>query len=158
MLGKTSASIIRNDNNEHELVVSMRWNRFWRQIISDIQGGKSDGLAAQSSQYNSYFGDVYATVTDDLKPVVAAHRAERKVVAADVNNLAILLADFYSNLLSAEHKAAFDTWSLKQAAEAMREMSEQKSELPVYKKAFRAYNKVFFCGSIFIFRFYWKRL
>lgn len=139
-LGKTSVKIDKSWNGENELVVNMRWNRFWRQIIADIQGGNDEGLAVQNSNYNSYFGDVYATVTEDLKPIVAAHRNTRQEVKKDFQNLAMLVADFYSNFLSAQRKARFDRFTLEQAS-LMISRGEQE-ELPIYKKVLRSYNKI----------------
>lgn len=145
VLGKTSVQIVKSQTfDEPELVVNMRWNRFWRQIISDIQGGNDEGLAAQSSAYNSYFGDVYATITEDLKPVVKRHREERQSVKQDFTNLAMLLVDFYSNFLDAQKKAAFDNYSLQQATNALIQADIKDTELPVYKKVLRAYNKAAF--------------
>lgn len=142
-LGKTSVRIAKSDMfDEPELVVNMRWNRFWRQVISDIQGGNDEGLAAVNSGYNSYFGDVYATVTEDLKPVVVAHRNQRKLVKQDFTNLVMLLADFYTNYLDAEKKAAFDRFALQQASNALSQMESQQVETPIYKKVLRTYNKV----------------
>jgi hypothetical protein len=72
--GKTQVQIVKNEDNYHELVASMKWNRFWGQVQRDILGNTDEDLAEENSDFNSYFGDVYAGLTNDLKPVVAAHR------------------------------------------------------------------------------------
>lgn len=44
---------------------------------------------------------MYATIFKDLKPVAVAHIEERKEAKQNLINLAMLLADFYSNFLDA---------------------------------------------------------
>jgi len=135
-LGRTSLALVHNDETDsHELVLSSRFNRFWRQLQADILGGDDSHLAKQSPDYNSYFGDVYAEVTEELKPVVAAHRAQRAAIVSDLRNLAGILADFYSNFLGPQRRREFQRNQMAQMAAAMElELKSDKTELPIYKK------------------------
>ena len=136
ILGRTSLAIIHNDDTgSHELVLSTRFNRFWRQLQADILGGDDSHLAKQSADYNSYFGDVYAEVTEELKPVVAAHRAQRAAIKSDLRNLVGILADFYSNFLGPQGRREFQRNQMEKMAAAMElELKSDKAELPIYKK------------------------
>jgi len=135
-LGRTSLAVVHNDETDsHELVLTTRFNRLWRQLQADILGGDDSHLAKQSANYNSYFGDVYAEVTEELKPVVAAHRAQRAAIKSDFRNLFGILADFYSNFLGQQGRREFQRNQMEKMAAALElELKSDKTELPIYKK------------------------
>ena len=139
IMGKTSLAVVRDDDY-NEFVVTMRFNRFWRQVQVDILGGDESDLASPADNYNSYFGDVYATVTEDLKPVVEAHRKQRAAIKGDLMNLVGILADFYSNFLSEQRRNQFQQHQMRMMASAMERSLNAGPELPVYKKVLRTYN------------------
>lgn len=142
ILGKTSLQVVRNDDDYNELVMSMRFNRFWRQVQVDILGSDESGLANPADNYNSYFGDVYASVTEDLKPVVEAHRKQRAAIKSDVRNLVGILADFYSNFLGSERRRQFQRYQMQMMASMMEQSLNAGPEMPVYKKVLRTYNNI----------------
>ena len=141
ILGKTTLQIANTDGL-NELVMSIKFNRFWRDVQEDILGTTDNQLAKPSPDYNSYFGDVYASVTEDLKPIVQAHRLERAAIQRDFRNLMGVLLDFYSNFLGEEGKREFMRNQMKQMAEAVESQMKSGPELPIYKKVLRSYNRV----------------
>ena len=142
LLSKTQMQIVKNEDNYNELVMSMKWNRFWKQLQTDILGNTDENLAEENKDYNSYLGDVYAGLTSDLKPVVEAHRKTREAIKSDFRNLGLLLADFYSNFLGPQRKAQFDRDAMQRAVNLMEEQMKAEPNLPIYKKVLRKYNKI----------------
>jgi hypothetical protein len=141
ILGITTLNVV-DSNGYNELIMTMRFNRFWRQLQVDILGGDDNALAKPADNYNSYFGDVYAEVTEELKPVVEAHRSQRAAIRSDVRNLVGILADFYSNFLGPERRREFQRKQMQMMATMMEKSLNGEPELPIYKKVLRSYNKI----------------
>jgi hypothetical protein len=86
MLGLASLAVVKHDDDHHDLVFSSKWNRFWSAMQTDILGVDSSSEVAQVNEdYNSYFGDVYAVLSQDLKPAVEGLRNERLALARELN-------------------------------------------------------------------------
>ena len=142
VLGKVSMQVAKNEDNHYELIMSMKWNRFWKLIQQDILGNTDSNLANLNDKYNSYFGDVYSQLTEDLKPVVLARQKAREAVKSDFKNLFFMLVDFYSNFLTPNLKQKLRKLELKMIQEALKEKVNTSEQLPVYKRVLRKYNKI----------------
>jgi uncharacterized protein YdcH (DUF465 family) len=88
---------------------------------------------APNDKFNSLFGDVYDSLSDELKPAVENVRNTRKMVSEDFKKVLFLNLDFYTNFYP----------PLKQKLMAMQAGTKEiKEEQPLYKRVFEAYNNL----------------
>jgi hypothetical protein len=132
-LVKSNIALVK-DSNFNNLVLTLKWNRFWREIQLAALG-KTESQLIQNDNFNSYFGDVYAVLSEDLKPSFDFSRAQREGVLADGNKLILILADFYSNV-SPTLKGIFAS-RLSQTKIA----TQSEEPLPFYKRVYHRYNE-----------------
>ena len=93
IMGTISVKIVKNEmTNKKELIMNMQWNRMWNKIKSDILNEKEESMPT-NSQYNSYFGDVYSVLRDDIKPVVDNIRKTRMAMMDELVKTFKLLSD-----------------------------------------------------------------
>lgn len=118
----------------HELSVELQWNRVWLQI-KEAALGESTGLQ-QSSKYNTYFGDVYAVLVDDLKPTVDRVRELVSSKRSSYRQFLFQLVNFYSSAVPRLSQAVSHHLAQYQAAVTTVDTT------PLYVRAFRAYNRL----------------
>ena len=128
ILGSASVKVVK-DNGHNDLVLSLQWNRLWGKIKGDIL---NEASSAANEKYNSYFGDVYGVLSDDLKPAVENVRNARKGVRDDLRKVVFALVDFYSN--------AFP--QLKILMMQAKNIEPEDETVPLYKRVFARYNKL----------------
>jgi hypothetical protein len=134
ILGQAQLGIFKQAN-ENDLVLNLKWNRVWSKIKSDVLN-EQEASASTNENYNSYFGDVYAVLSEDLKPTVLNVRETRKEVRSDFNKVAIVLADFYSTAIPSLRKR-FDSYAAQDSGILQNIDGEY---IPLYKRAFRRFN------------------
>ena len=143
LLGKASLQVVKDENKQNNLVLSLKWNRLWKSIQQEILGAaNSDNLADTNQKFNSYFGDVYSQLTSDLKQIVAENKDEKSSLKGDFANFAGLLLDFYSNYLSKETKANLEQMQMQKVVAALEEQLRDEPETPLYKRALQRYNEI----------------
>lgn len=129
ILGTASLKIVK-DNGHKDLVLNLKWNRLWGKIKADILNEPS---SPSNEKFNSYFGDVYGVLSDDLKPAIDNIRNTRKSVRGDFKKLGMALADFYATIAPGL-KEKF----LMQP----KNIEPEEEDVPLYKRAFAAYNRL----------------
>ena len=102
IMGTVSAKVITQPNHEHELVFNMKWNRMWEQIKSDILNEPQS--RSVSSQYNSYFGDVYSVLDEDFKPIIENVRGTRMILQAEITKFVRLATDFTNSYVPIKYR------------------------------------------------------
>jgi hypothetical protein len=127
-----SLGVVHSDDHDN-LVLNLRWNRFWKEMQENILGASKLSLTEREN-FNSYFGDVYATLSDELKPAHDFIRSERLGVFDDFGRFGGLLMDFYSNFFPSLRRQMAD--KMAPAEDAITD------DLPFYKRVFRRYNSV----------------
>ena len=143
VLGKASLQIVENQNNIHELVMSMKWNRFWKSIQQEIFGNTKQNLVQKDEKFNTYFGDVYSQLTNELGPIFLAKFNERDAIKTDIKNIGFIIVDFYSHFLPPQLRIRYRQMELQQVKMALRQKSVQKpKDLPLYKNVLRQYNEI----------------
>ena len=142
-----SASIVKNGDVElvranvalvresafNNLVLTLKWNRFWSEIQLAALG-KTEPQLKENENFNSYLGDAYAVLSEDLKPSFDFGRSQRESVLADGRKLLLVLADFYSNVSPTLKGIFADRLAKTKIA------PESAEQLPLYKRVFRRYN------------------
>jgi len=139
VLGLATLQVTKNDEYNN-LVLSLRWNRFWADIQRDLLGGNAESIARESDKFNSYFGDVYAELSTDLKSSVDSLRKERLDVEKDFKNIFYIVADSYSKYIPAHLRNENRQNELKAFVEM--QMANSEDVLPLYKRFFKVYNEV----------------
>ena len=122
------------------MVFSLRWNRLWADIQRDLLGGNAGSIARESDKFNSYFGDVYAELSTDLKSSMDSLRKERLEVEKDFKNIFYIVADSYSKYIPAHLRNENKQNELKAFVEM--QMNNSEDVLPLYKRFFRVYNEL----------------
>ena len=137
-LGVATLGVVSHDDHS-DLQMTLRWNRVWGQFKQDVLG--LDESAAQSDKFKSYFGDVYAKLQEELKPIVDRVREERTKVQQDISGSFYLLLDYYKYYLP---QAWQDKLQAVVAARQQAKLEEEKliKDLPMYKRVFFKYNKL----------------
>ncbi len=122
----------------HDLVLNLKWNRFWHNFQENLLGGIDSPSASQGDAFNSYFGDVYAELTSDLKPILDSIKQERSLIKLDLVRLAGLQLEFYGSVIpAAEQKRQEMMQSL-----MANKMAPVEPEVPLYKRIFQRYNSL----------------
>lgn len=127
----------------HDIVLNLRWNRFWHEFQENLLGGIQLPSASPSEKlpagynFNSYFGDVYAELLSDLKPVVESIKEKRVILRQDLLKELSIHLEFYGSvspsIKNLRQKLLDSQISNKMAPEP---------ELPLHKRLFQRYNSL----------------
>jgi len=120
------------------LVAKLQWNRVWSQV-KQAALGETDSALAESSDYNTYFGDVYSVLRNDLKDTYWNVRGMLNDKRQTYRAFAHELLTFYAAASPyTQHKLQqFETRYVAMLAE--RETYVEST--PFHVRAFRLYNK-----------------
>ncbi len=131
-------NIVGHDNHK-DLVLSIRWNRVWGQFKQDVLGASQ--AVANNAKFNSYFGDVYASLSADLKPIADSIRTERQAVQQDLMQSLGLYVDYYKYYLPQHYQDAINEYQKNSQIKAIADAKEQK-DWPLYKRVVVKYNEL----------------
>lgn len=139
VLGLATLQVVSHDDH-NDLVLSAQWNRLWLGLQRDLLGESLETKAQENENFNSYFGDVYAQLSSDLKSSVDSFRKERAAVDNDLRNIFFIVLDTYSKYLPASMRNENRQSELKTFFE-MQMANNIDNETPLYKRFFKAYNQ-----------------
>jgi len=84
VLGLVSLGVEMHDNH-YDLVMKSRWNRMWSEIQNEIMAGQGmDKKVQKDDAFNSYIGDVYSSLSNDLKKSWDVIRQDRNNILNDL--------------------------------------------------------------------------
>ena len=135
-------SEISEDNDNRYLQLSLKWNRFWNKIYNDIFSKRIDkSRVTENSEFNSFFGDLYASLADDLKETYIKIKTDRRQVRSELKQFLLMIVDFYSNFLPSDTKNMLIN-KFKSSQEISAEEEKKLEELPLHKRLFIRYNNL----------------
>ena len=138
-VGVSSLGVVGHDDHK-DLVLSLRWNRVWTEFKENVLGLPTPRMAP-NAEFNSYFGDVYSNLRDDLKPVVDSLRAEYRALRQDVVGSLGLYVEYYKYYLPQQYQTMLsDAMKARKAATESEEKEGESS--PLYKRLFAKYNNL----------------
>ena len=131
IMGSASLKVIGHEGHK-DLVLNLKWNRLWNQMKSDMLNETPEPI---NPDYNSYLGDVYGVLVEDLKPAFDNVRSARSKVGDDLKKLGYMILNFYTNAYPPMRMKLLEM-------QGAHDKMYMEDTTPLYKRVFASYNRL----------------